>query len=269
MRGARYWSAVLLLVPALVSGQAPADEAATVLAAARQALGGDGKLAGIHSFTVTGRTQQLRGNSLVPIEFEIICELPDKYLRTDEVPAQESGPTSLGFSGDALIQLPLPSAAAGRRGGGPTQGAATEQTRAAAVRQDFARLAFGLFATSFASYPLSFTYIGRAEAPQGQADVLAATGPANFTMRVFLSRDSHLPLMVSWQMPATVRGAAPAGQPVVNEEHRLYYADYRDTNGLHWPSRLRHAIGSDTIDETTVDRFRVNTAIDPKKFSPK
>jgi len=30
--------------------------------------------------------------------------------------------------------------------------------------------------------------------------------------------------------------------------------------------RLRRATGADTTEETTFDRFRVNTKIDPKKF---
>jgi hypothetical protein len=40
------------------------------------------------------------------------------------------------------------------------------------TRQDFARLFLGMFAASFSSFPLTFTRIGQAEAPQGQADVL-------------------------------------------------------------------------------------------------
>ena len=44
----------------------------------------------------------MRGDNLVPIEFEIFVELPDKYLRKDEIPAQESGPTASGFNGDEL-----------------------------------------------------------------------------------------------------------------------------------------------------------------------
>jgi hypothetical protein len=49
-------------------------------------------------------------------------------------------------------------------------------------------------------------------------------------------------------------------------ESRLYFADYRDADGVKWPFRLRRAVGADTTEETTFDRFRVNTKIDPKKF---
>jgi hypothetical protein len=86
----------------------PASAASTILTAARTALGGDQKLADIRTFAARGRTRQVRGNNLVPIEFEIWCELPDKYVRRDDIPAQESGPTSTGFSGDNKHALVLP-----------------------------------------------------------------------------------------------------------------------------------------------------------------
>ena len=83
-------------------------DAGPTLAAAREALGGDQALSAVKSFVATGRTRQIRGNNLVPIEFEVACELPSKYVRRDEVPAQESEPTTSGFNGDALIQFPRP-----------------------------------------------------------------------------------------------------------------------------------------------------------------
>ena len=33
------------------------------------------------------------------IAFEIACEFPDNCIRRDDIPARESGPTTLGFSG--------------------------------------------------------------------------------------------------------------------------------------------------------------------------
>ena len=100
-------AAVSLSRVSTTAAQAPARDAATVLAQAREALGGEKRLSAVKNFVATGRTRQVRGDNLVPIEFEIAVELPDKYVRKDEIPAQESGPTSTGFSGDDLIQLPV------------------------------------------------------------------------------------------------------------------------------------------------------------------
>ncbi|HEY3884939.1 MAG TPA: hypothetical protein VGL62_07015 [Vicinamibacterales bacterium] len=281
--------------PVRAAGQAPVaststkKDAAAVLAAARQALGGDAKLNGVKTLIASGRTRQVRGENLVPIEFEISIELPDKYLRRDEIPAQESGPNASGFNGDDLLQdpppPPMPMPPAGRadaRGagpGGPPRNPAA--ARVAGLKQDFARLMLGLFASSFSGYPLTFTYAAEAEAPQGTADVLDVKGPDTFAMRFFIATDTHLPIMVSWRPPASAaarggpgrvmmapgtppaRPPAPAAAP---PENRLYFAEYRDVDGLQFPFRLRRAVGADTVEETTFDRFRVNAKIDPKKF---
>jgi hypothetical protein len=111
------------------------------------------------------------------------------------------------------------------------------------------------------------------------ADVLEAKGAPNLTMRLFVAQATHLPIMISWQgaPPGGGRGAAPgrgsaaapggaaapSGPP---PENRIYFADYRDVDGMKWPFRLRRALGADTVEETLFDRFRINPRIDPKKF---
>ena len=335
---------------AAAPSQASIDAAAKILADARQALGGDQKLSAVKTLVATGRTRRVSGDNLVPVEFEIDIEFPDKYMRKDEVPAQESAPSTSGFNGDALIQVPPPAAppaappagagaatrpaapavapgsaaggADGARGAAPAGAPAAsrpgpamspQQQRVQTVKQDFARLTLGLFATSFSAYPLTFSFYGQAEAPQGKADVIDVKGPGTFTVRLFVDAATHLPIMVGWQTnptpanivllaegqpkPATLApGAivvnvpvAPAASAPQEEkdkyakdvaaartkamtenkiENLIYYADYRDTDGLKFPYRLRRAIGKDTIEETTLDRFRLNAKIDPKKFEP-
>jgi hypothetical protein len=317
---------------------AAVERASQVLAEARKAMGGD-KVAAITTVLATGRTRRVRGDNLVPIEFEIAIELPDKYVRRDEVPAEESDPTSTGFAGTEVIQFPAPPPARGGgpggpaagRPGGPPPGAAASGASAApgapaapsaaqldaqrnarltAAKQDFARLALGLFPGPLATYPMTFAYAARAEAPQGTADVLDIRGEGNLSARLFVATETHLPIMLSWQAPPTSVVVTTPGQPpprtiapgavVINApappaasasaeekeaytkqvaalrqkaqttpvEYRLYYADYRDVDGIKLPFRLRRAIGADTTEETTFDRFRLNTKIDPRKFTP-
>ena len=40
-----------------------------------------------------------------------------------------------------------------------------KKTRVLSLKQDFTRLTLGMFASSFSSYPLTWTYVGQAEAP--------------------------------------------------------------------------------------------------------
>lgn len=306
------------------------ERASQVLADTRKAMGGD-KLTAVTSVLATGRTQRVRGDNLVPIEFEIAIELPDKYVRKDEVPAEESDPTSTGFAGADVIQFPLAPAGRGgappgARAGGPPPGAAApgappaaptpvqlEAQRAArltAAKQEFARLALGLFAGPLTTYPMTFAYAAQAQAPQGTADVLDVRGDGNFTARLFVASDTHLPIMLTWQAPPTSVVVTTPGQPAPRTvapgavivaappppaasataeekdsytkqvaalrqkaqatpvEYRIYYADYRDVDGVKLPFRMRRAIGTDTTEETTFDRFRLNTKLDPRKFTP-
>ena len=358
-------------------------KAEQILVEARKALGGE-KLSAVKTVVATGRTRRVRGNNLVPIEFEILIEFPDKYLRVDEFPAEDADPTSSGFTGDSLIQVPPmpagpmpgrggpgegakpppaggppgvappgpgpgragpaaappvpapegqrgaapagapPAEPAGARGGppvtAPAPGAAPpmpaggrgpgidpRRARTLSLKQDYARLALGLFGASSA-YPLTFAYAALAEAPQGKADVLDVKGEGNFTLRYFIDTKTRLPIMVTWTTPPTnvivtvpgqpppktvapgavvVTGPpAPAANAPKEEsdkyskevlalrakaqatpvEHRLYFADYREVEGLRLPFRLRRAIGTETTEETTFDRFRLNARIDPRKF---
>jgi len=307
------------------------ERAGQILADARQAMGGD-KLTNLQTLVATGRTQRVRGNNLVPIEFEIAIERPDKYVRKDEVPAEESGPTTTGFAGEDLIQTgaqparaggagrpagpaPAPGAAAGGRGPAaaptPEQLATQKRAQLTAAKQDFTRLSLGLWLDSLPTYPLTFAFAAQAAAPQGTADVLDVSGDGGFTARLFINHDTHLPIMVSWQAPPTSVILTTPGQPppanvppgavlvpapaapaagasqeekdaytkATNDlrrsaqakpvELRLYYADYRNVEGLVLPFRIRRAIGADTTEETTFDRFRLNTKIDPRKFATK
>ena len=312
----RFDRAVLVaaLVACLASpliGQPP--DATQILAAAREALGGEKKLAAVKTFVATGRTRQLRGNNLVPIEFEIDCELPDKFVRKDDFPAQDTDPTTLGFNGDALIQFPpapSPPPAPAQQGAGRGGGRGAGPPRVVGVKQDFARLTLGMFATSFSGYPLTFKYAAQAEAPEGKADVLDVSGPANFAARFVVQRETHLPVMLMWQIAATnvvlripgqpTAAAVPPGAVVVDApappassatqterdqyaaaianlrrqalsqakpiEHRIYYADFRNVDGVKLPFRIRRAAGGETIEETTFDQIKINAKIDPRKF---
>ena len=82
----------LVAVPFALS-QAPRTDAAGVVVRARTALGGDARIGGVQSLRATGRTVRVRGESLVPIEVDIIAQLPDRYVRTEITPSQPGAPT--------------------------------------------------------------------------------------------------------------------------------------------------------------------------------
>ena len=284
---------LLTITPTLNSqGLAPARDAAPVLAAARAAIGGDAKITAVKTFIANGRTRQVRGENLVPIEFEIQVELPDKYSRRDEFPAQDAGPSTAGFVGDEIVLIPRPPPPPARDGApppAPAQQEAMLRTRLMTAKQDFARLMLGMFATSYPTFPLTFSYVAQAEAPQGKADVIEVKGPANFAARLVIHAETHLPIMLTWTggpppgrggpgpgrggpAPAGAPGPPPGGAPSPTAagappvEQRMFFADYRDVDGLKLPFRIRRAAGADTTEETTFDRFRINAKLDPRRF---
>ena len=67
---------------------------------------------------------------------------------------------------------------------------------------------------------------------------------------MFIAADTHLPIMLSWHGTdrdlqgrdrRARRGLPPARAPL---EQRLFFADYRDVDGLKLPFRIRRAAGS-------------------------
>lgn len=285
---------LLLLFGVSVGLQSPAFAQARtadeVMAAARKALGGEAKIAAVKTFIATGRTRQVRGENLVPIEFEIQAEMPDKYSRRDEFPAQDAGPQTAGFVGDQVVLMPRPVPPPPRPGAPPAPPQQMEmmlRARMMQAKQDWARLMLGMFAGTPASFPLTYAYVAQAEAPQGKADVIDIKGPANFTARLFIQTETGLPIMLSW-VPPGLAGPPPGaggpsgaggpppgaggpppgagGPPKPAPEQRLFFADYKDVDGLKLPHRIRRATGSETTEETTFDRFRINAKVDPRRF---
>lgn len=205
----------VIAAQALLAGQG--KDASQVLTEARVALGGD-KLQAVKTLSATGRSLRTGpGGSTVENEFELALALPDKYrLRTA---LMAMGIMSVyrhtGFNGGQLIEeIDRPPNLSGANvvirfagpGGSvdpekmtPAQKADADRQRLLMAHQEFARLALGLFAASPAAYPLEFTYIGQAAAPDGTADVLEVKGEGGFTGRLFIDAASHLPLMLTWQ----------------------------------------------------------------------
>jgi hypothetical protein len=286
---------ILLAGTAWTAAQSPA---ADVLKAAREALGGEKKLAAINTFTATGTLSRTLGQFQMSGDVELICELPDKFVRKETLSIGPAATTStVGFNGDGAIQAsamaPMPGGGEGGMrviigpggagpGATPEQRAEGRRLAMAGAKQDFARLALGMFAASFRGSPLEFTHAGTAEAADGTADVLDVTGANNLKARLFIDRKTHLPLMLTWQAPAprlvTQMGSGRAGRnpgpegPGPGEptlvEHRLFYADYRDVDGLKIPFRLSRTIDGKPTEDLTFEKFKLNPKVNAKTFEP-
>jgi hypothetical protein len=291
------------------------QDAGTVLARTRAALGGDARIADVKTLGVTGRTvRQREDDTTAEHAFEMAFEAPSRFVRRSVVMAM--GPTSIyrhsGFDGDTPIDwIDTPPVLAG--GGNvvvrmnwqgpegddapatPEQTAERQRRTLSLNRQDYARLALGLFAAAPDVYPLQFRHAGTAESPEGRADIIAVTGPDGFAANFFVDAATHLPLMVSWLAPKPIEvvsaGGPGEGTRVVRRleggpgpdappqgaattvdrgfvEHRLVFADYKTFDGgVKLPTRLQRVIDGRTVEETTFERVRVNQRLDARTFA--
>jgi hypothetical protein len=233
MRIREWISTAILAVVAAAYGaafthaQAQADaKAAAVIASMRKALGGDQKLAAIKALSIRadyrremgampgggGMTIMMmgpgpgggpaHGSTQSTGKIEIDLDFPDRYLRSDIGSTGFAMTRTEGFDGTRpFIELVPNSPGMTVRADNP----AADPTRAKLAlrrsRTELARLLIGLTGASQPGFPVTFSYGGQAESPDGKADIIDVAGPEDFTLRLFVDVETHLPLMMSFLEP--------------------------------------------------------------------
>ena len=94
-------AALVALAPSVQPLQAQ-DKAADVLAKMRQAIGG-GKLDSLKTFSLMGKTARNVGERQATSDIELYLELPDKYLRVENITAPIARTMQTGHNGDKPI----------------------------------------------------------------------------------------------------------------------------------------------------------------------
>ena len=51
-------------------------------------------------------------------------------------------------------------------------------------------------------------------------------------------------------------------------EFRMFYGDYKKVDGVMLPHHFQQAMGAEPTYEITIDKYKLNAKIDPKKFEP-
>ena len=207
------------------------DRVATVIAAARKALGGDDKIAGIKTLTAEGPFRRSMGQRDMEGTVTVTIARPDKFKRVEEMqmggmtggPSIErtsvlAGNTSWddianrgGMGGGMQIVMrdaPGP--------GAPGAAAPTpEQLNEARVRRMRVQMQ-RLMAAILADAGTPWVDAGIAESPDGKADILEAKEETGRTLRLFIDQNSHLPLMIQYQDPkpmVMIQGGPRPGGP--------------------------------------------------------
>jgi hypothetical protein len=188
----------------------------------------------------------------------------------------------------------------------PEQLEQMKKTMVRSGQTEASRLMLGWFAMAHPSISAQYTYAGEAESPDGKAYVIDVKSADNFAARLFIDEQTHLPLMVTYKGPQPRMmtqgfGTPPAGaagshmvtlSPSMTEEERkkaqadiakqvqemqrqpapmvdytVFFDEWREADGVKFPFKMRRAMGSETTEEWTVSKVKVNPKIDPKRFA--
>jgi len=289
-----YLFSIVLTLGGYAARAAGDTKAAELLAQARAALGGEGRLSKVQGLSCAGTLQRAIGDRQIGGEVTIDLQLPDKFLRSDSVSPMGDGAfvvTEQGVNGDkALRNSKTPNAPPGlviRMPPPPAPGSDAEAQLLRNSRAELARLTLAMLVSAPASMPLEFTYAGEAESSDGKADVIDVTGPGSFAAKLFLDKSGHRPLMISYRGVAprmvmqTQRGDAPATAPR-QEGHAqpqpptpeqvditMFLDDYRSVDGVMLPHHITRSIGGQPSEEWTFKTVKLNPTFKPETFAGK
>jgi hypothetical protein len=214
----------ILIVASLVqfdgisySPLAAQDRVAGIVSAARKALGGEDKVAGLKGLTAEGPFRRSMGGRDMEGVLTVTIARPDKMKRVEEMQmgGMVGGPmierTSVlagtaawddtqnrgGMGGGMQIVMRGPGDGPGPGGGaGPTPEQLNE-IRVRRMRVQLQRLTAALIADAGTPW----VDAGVAESPEGKADILETKEETGRTLRLFIDQETHLPLMVQYQDP--------------------------------------------------------------------
>ena len=197
-------------------------KADAVMAEARKALGGEKKLADLKALSMRAEFRReaagpvaAGGSTFVMIggsgsfssagggqttgSLAIDMVLPDKFYREETTTGGFSITRVDGFEGDRPF-LDLTSNSAGARVAADNPASDPARAKAALKRTntDLARLMLGLVAGTQPGLPVTYTYAGQAESPDGTAHVIDVNGGDDFKARLFVDTATHLPLMLTY-----------------------------------------------------------------------
>lgn len=309
--------------------QAARASAEAVMHAARQALGGASRIAAVKGLAIRGSYRRESasppGNGgMVTItmngpgpaggpeqstqqtgNLEIDVEFPDRFIRVDAGTGAMAMTRIEGYEGDRPF-ADLTSNQPGLRvsAGPPEDDPAARQAALRRSQGELARLLLGIMAGTQPSFPVSYSYAGQAESPDGRADVVDVTGPDRFAARLFLDAQSHLPLMLTFMAPeprmmirTTREGGPPERKPRESGamaspgqgpgvegpppgrsvadadpvppkmvEHRLFFSDFREVDGLSLPHRIARGMGEKVTEEWDITSYKVNPTLKVDRF---
>src|SRR5262245_14905495 len=193
------------------------DRVAGIVSAARKALGGEDKVAGLKGLTAEGPFRRSMGGRDMEGVLTVTIGRPDKMKRVEELQMGNmvGGPTIErtsvlagttawddvqnrgGMGGGMQIVMRGPGDGPGPGGGAAPTPEQLNEVRVRRMRVQLQRLMAALVADAGTAW----VDAGIAESPEGKADILETKEETGRTLRLFIDQATHLPLMVQYQDP--------------------------------------------------------------------
>lgn len=271
-----------------------------ILKQARAAIGGDEQLQKITSINMIGQFRRVFGDRQMGGDREISILLPDKFLIEDSM-----NPGGLSTAMITTRTLNGDHAWNGQSGGGGAMvfrmggpgGQASPEQMEGALRRIFqiemARYVLAITLNSPAALALEYTYAGESDVDDAKADVIDVAGPDKFAVRLFLDKQSHLPLLLNYRgpKPRIMTMTRPAGggtmkpedikkareeaekkmaaeMPQTPEEVDFYIrlSDHKKVGALMLPHKFTFLTESEVSEEFEISKYQLNPQFKSDRF---
>jgi hypothetical protein len=243
-----------------------------IIAAARAALGGNNKIASMQSISVWGPDK--RGGQAGEVALSL--DLTGKFLREQtsltnggEITKMGMGEDGVGSVGGGMpgddggpaLGLNVAEGLNGadywvKNGAGPVSDSKTPEAAAAnrkrAFVDSFARYAIAFTLAPPVNFPVTFTYAGQVEAPDGMADAIEGKGPNGFLIHLFIDAKTHLPLMMNY-----LNGV---------QDVQLWLKNYKAEDGILLPHTITWITNGNLTEEFQAQRFKINPKFPAARF---
>jgi hypothetical protein len=305
--------------PAAAPAAAPApvsdEKSQALLAEVRKAIGGDAKIAALKTVSFEGTYRRVQGEQDMTGDLELYFAAPDKFQRVEQFsfgpnPGPRIAQTVSGAEGWMGPLGPMPGGMVMRFGGpggpggpgggpggqggnrGPGGPGGQRFDPGIIAKQTYWRTALAMFPGTDATSALSFAYVGKAESPDGEAEVLDVKGAGDFKARLFIDAKTHLPIMLTYQererrmirqtarnqgetdeaFRARIRAEREAAGPPPPPkliDISMFITDHKDVGGVKVPHHFTMQTGDKPTEEWELKKAKVNPKLDDEQFKRK
>lgn len=254
-----------------------ASQAEEILVKARTALGDRTKVQSISSFSLTWKYRQLSGNTSYSGEIKMHALLPDKLLKEDildlgigQIINREvmNGDKATSEVQSTNSEIPIIDT--------------TQQDQSAVrrrIQRDYTLTLLQLLLKPSTDFPLEFTYVGEAEAKDGQALVIDAKGQDNFAARLFFDKATFRLLLLTYRVPAMKTNFTISSNKTEKDstqiftgaevEVKLRFSDYKPKDGIMLPHLITREQNGKIVMEQELKSFKLNPSFKQSFFEIK